>query len=78
MKKIKITSYDEQRNQYNAEIEHQPVTFDPFVSGILNGDNHDREKIEALVGKELELDLFQTIGGTWLLADEQQFVSQIN
>lgn len=68
--KIKIKSYNAEKNHYEAEIGHVQVQFDPFVSGILNGEEHDLEKIQSLVGREFYLDLFQSTGGAWLLTPE--------
>lgn len=78
--KIKIKKYDEHRNQYNGEIKGVNIVFDPFVSGILNGDKHDREKIDSLINKEIEIDIWQHAGGCWLLTSEgeKQFESLID
>lgn len=69
-KKIKITEYDEHRNEFKASIGPTEITFDPFVGGILNGKYHDRKKIDSLIGKEFTVDVFQSLNGTWLLTTE--------
>ena len=68
--KIRIKEYNEIKNEYVAKLKGVVILFDPFVSGILNGDNHDRAKIDSLIGRELELDMFQIIGGAWLLTKD--------
>ena len=75
--KVRIKEYNERKNEYVAELKGTDILFDPFVSGILNGENHDRTKIDSLIGKELELDIFQIISGAWLLTKdgEEQFRS---
>lgn len=73
--KITITSYDLPSNYYHARIDGQDVHFDPFVSGILNGEEHNPVLIQELEGQTLDLDLFQTTSGYWLLTlnGEKQF-----
>ena len=46
--KIKIKKYSKGRNEYLGIIDHTAIQFDPFVSGILNGKNHDRKKIDII------------------------------
>lgn len=66
---IKINSYDSHKNQFNGAIGGVDVTFDPFVSGILNGEEFLPE-IEGLVGKTVEVEVSQSVGGTYLLTSE--------
>ncbi len=72
--KIKILKYDESRNDYLAQINNVDVRFDPFVSGILNGEDHNRTIIDELEGDELELDLLQSVSGAWLLTSDGEKV----
>lgn len=77
--KIKILKYNEMKNYYTALINGIECRFDPFVSGIINGEEY-REDAEKQVGKELDLDLFQGVEGTWLLTSlgEEQFSNVVN
>ena len=56
---IKITKYDYERNQFECLCKNnlQYDRFDPFVSGINNGDKY-KELNNSMVGKKINVDVF--------------------
>lgn len=65
--KIKITKYDAHKNEFECDCFGHPEwdRFDPFVSGINNGDEYLEEN-KAMVGRTIEIDVFNS-GRTLLL-----------
>lgn len=55
-KEIKITGYDSARNEFRCRCAEHPGcdTFDPFVSGITNGDEY-LDINEKMVGKTIRV-----------------------
>lgn len=64
---IKITRYDFERNVFECYCTNHPEwdRFDPFVSGITNGDEY-LELNKNMVGKTIDVDVFNH-GRTLLL-----------
>lgn len=57
--KIRITRYDAEKNQFECYCDKHPEwdIFDPFVSGITNGDEY-LELNNSMVGKTIEVNVF--------------------
>ena len=69
--KIQITKYDKERNQFECLCITHPQydRFDPFVSGITNGEKFSSFN-DSMVGKIINVDIFPYNGRTLLLTGE--------